>query len=1599
MKLFPIFKKHLILLVVFLLGAMSSSNLYAQTGSIAIEDSLLNKFSIEDLVKLKKMLEQERQRLIEEQQKDLQRGIDLSKDFLNKKREENEKQDLILIRVAEYYIEEADAEFEDAMERYNRLYDEYEKQLEAYRAGKIKVEPKKPEFPHKNYEKPIAIYDLILKNFPESDLADDALYNKAYLLEKMNKEEAARQVYQELIDKYPEGEYTPEAYMHLAEFYFQPKLGQTREEAIRNLRKAALLYKNVIQFKDSPRYDEALYKLGWTYYRLAADNPENYTDAILYFTLVIQDIEKHRKIDPEGKYVKSNIQPEAMQYLAACFVDTVYAPDGIEKITRYLQDLGMPRFGVKVLSDMGDLYARIVDYNKSIRAYNRLLELYPDYIHAPLIGKKIADVYVLANRPEDAYRQREKVFEMYNPTSEWYAKIEQSDIPERLDVLNEAYKITEEALRGNLLYKLAQAEELEKTGGDSLAAYSEFAKLAKKYIEYFPTDKNAYEINWSLAYVLDTELGRYKEAFEEYIRVSNDYLESEHREEAANNAIAVAQTLVQLKRATVDTAQVAGMDMAQIAARDLTEEEKMLAEAYDNYIKLFPDSEKTATYLANAGALYYQHGQFDLARKYYKTMVTKFPNAQQRSIGLISLMNSYFFLGKYKDAEYVARKIVETGNLPEDQMEIAKKRIGESIYKNAERLEQEGQYLAAAQEFFRVFTEGRANEKIVDLALINSARNYEKAEEWQKAIAVYDTLVENFPNSSYRLIALGRIADAYKQIEDYKGVGRTYERIVKLYPESKDAEAALYNASIFYAKAGAWADAVRANNKYIEKYPQNPESKDLLFENARYYLKLNDLAAANRIYNDFAQNYPNDPRTIEAFYRRGEYYFERGQYNLARQEFQKAIAKSEEFARIGKDPNLYYAAEAYFKLGEIEYKEFQDIKLTYPEATLRAQLKRKKDKLLATVDAFTKVIKLGSIRGFEAMYRVAEAYEKFAEAIADQELPPNLTEDQRLVMRDKVFKAAVPAYDRAVEEYKNVIKNIPIYAEKLEISLFDTTSTKQPTTETEDSVSIVLKENIQDSTRDVALRWYNKAEEKISYILYTVAERSSEFITAYLRQKSPFTGLKYLSWKKLLLERAVAPAVKVTMEAHLKNIRISSQVGLDNKYVRESKRKILLTNNILGDQYGLLTKEAAKIYRNQVKELVKLIDAGDNATTPDGLNSLDYNEQVLTTLDYINEFLGTSLHYYQNTLKFAAENNIQNDAVLTTEERLLNLAYETGSLMLDLANEAAQNRDNYYAKSDETGDQRFQLGGVYFDDQRSTLEEYAKRTLELAYQITKDYDIKNNIWTNLILAKLIELDPAKYLGDMPKEKLIVMSDSSWFVSDSFALDWTNPDLDDSQWKKAVVVKVPADMFFSLFAAEGINPPAIWITENKPVTEMSGPDTTTIDTTRSGPRSLELEDKEILEPELATKTQPDTTVKGPATSAEPDTLVAFFRKHFRLDARPVGGHVYITADDEYHFYLNGEYIKGDDTRIFTEVDSVEFIAFSDYLKQGDNLIAIDVGDYDNVPRYGLRFYMELELLPGEVTAAAERLRKKIAESVDENRLKTVMILNKNRIIYH
>ncbi|MCK5078117.1 MAG: tetratricopeptide repeat protein [Calditrichia bacterium] len=1565
-------------------------------------DDTLKKVSVDELLQLRRQLLDRQNKLRNMEQKLRGKGVGLSKEFINATRAENENQDKILIRVAEYYIENAEENFDGAMESYYQKLDEFDANYEKWQAGKIKTEPKEPPMPKLDYSKAITIYDVIVENFPEAELADDALYSKAFLYNKMEKGFETRRSYQEIIDKYPDSQYVVEAYMQLGEYYFMPREDKNTEENIIEMQNAIRLYRKVLKYKDSKRYDEALYKLGWTYYRLAGEDPDHFNDAIVYFTALVKDVEKAKKLDPDEKISNVDLEPEALEYIGICFSDETYEKSGIQNCKSYVEKLGRPGFGVEIIRNLGSTYAKVDNNTEAINSYNELLSMYPDYKNAPEIQKNVADIYYKIDDPVNAYTANEVLFNNYNPNSEWYKNYQQEEEDEtRFEILDNAYKYTEEALRTNVVYDVNMAQDRELQGENVTESYTKIVDQAYQYLEVYPTDKNAYGINWSLALVLDTKLGKYEEAYEEYISVSNDYLEDDYREAAANNAIVVADSLVFFaKQETLveDTVKVEGMEKAAPVATDLTETEKRLAEAYDNYLKLFPKGEKTPDILVAAGGLFYEHRQYESAKTYYKTLVTRFPNAKEKNLAFFSMMNTYFQLGQYVDAELVARKIVEMENIPEEKREMALKRISESIYKNAEKLEQEENYVEAGYEYLRVFRDAIGDVKFVDLALLKAGVAFDKAEQYNKAIEAYFLLADNCPKSKYAIHALEAVAQDYKILEDYVKVAETFEDIYKRFPEKKEAEIALYNSSYYYAEAKDWQSAIRINELYVERYPDSPDSKDLYFENAKYYLKLDNLESANEIYRQFALKFPNDPRVVEAYFQRGKYYFDNDQFEPAKTEFTAAINKSEELRRTGNDPNAPIAAEAMYSLAEILYKEYESVEFRYPESQIRQSINIKKALLTQLETLYKKIIGYGSIRSFEAMFKIAYLYESLANSISMPIFPENMSLENRIAEKSKMLVSSVNIFEKALEEYINVNRTIPMLAERMGFSLTEDAVIEEIEPAFEDSIQVMDKETLIDSTKIVAKKWLRNSEEKISQVLYVMAERNAAITSDIVNAPNPYPPL---SWEYVLYQeqliRSIVPKIGITIRAHIRNINESEKRNISNKYVLESERKLLQAANMVGNIYENALNGTFRQYKILIEKFDKLVKEGDQATDESGYTYYDYYDNILNIIDYFNTFAGSSLNGYENTLKFANENNIVNDVSKTTEEKCMYLA-STASDEIKIFVDYAKIKSEYYQAlyDSNTTNLNYQDGQIFFSDFAASLADYNRNILENAFAIHETYNIEN-YWHNIVLAKLIEIDPNTYLANIPKEKLIITTDEEWKVSNIYDPGFAYKDFDETSWVNGKIVELPPELSFPMFDSIGVNPPSIWIyslTEEPALMDM---DTIVQDTTLiTDSLGAVVATQDSLAADTLAAVVSDVINYADIDTGEVSTI--YFRKTLELPSKPINGYLMVTADNDFRLYINEEYILDDFDDDFEKIEKMNLLHFQEFLMTGvTNLIAIDVADNTGKPRNGLRFYLYLELMPKEITKTLANMRNAKEYELDKVELKKISILNKNRIV--
>lgn len=1524
----------------------------------AVSDSILEQYSVEELMEFKKYYQGELTELEKQKTQISEIAISDGEAFI-RKHPDSKIIDKIYMRLGELY-------FEKANEDYLAAQQNYDNQLKKYEDGLLAQEPVEPK---KDFSKSLEMYERILKEFPQSDLVDDAIYNKAYLISEMGQPEEGLKIYQHLMDEFSESRYVPECLMRIAEYYFNPP--------VNNIEKAIEVYKEVLNHRDSPRYDEALYRLGWSYYRL-----NMYPEAVSFFTLLADDLERTKQLDPNQKYSNPALQEESVEYIGISFLDY----GGVEGAAAYLKDIGGRKYGFKILQKIGDTFMQEKEeYGQAINAYQTLLDMFPLAPEAPSIQLKIVQCHQKLENDMDAYLARKTLFNNFGPASDWW---KQND---SLKVRQKALSLSEQALRENITLLYQRAEELKDQD-----LYQQAVNDSREYLKAIPKDSNSALIHWNMALTLDLKLKRYDEAYQEYMHVTDLYWETKYQRFAAENAIALAKeeatntdSLAQLQRQQskeMAADEKVVKDEADLKAAlkhdmvELKETDKKLAAAYDNFIMLYPHEPKTAVILANAGALHYNHNQFQKALRYFNTLVRHFPEGQDVEYAQFTIMECYFGKQDFKSSEIIARKLKSSAKFPAI-VQKATRRLAESIFLQAEALVDSGLHLKAGNEFVRVVVEV-PDILFADLALFNGALQYDAAHEYRRAVESYDYLIQTFTNSKYRLDAMNNMALDYGELKEYRNAAISYEKLAAIHPERKRASDALYNSSVFYVRSEDWKSAIRVNTDYVSRFPDSDDAADLYFEIANHHLKLNNLDEANKIYGEYVAKFPTSVRVVESHFKRGEYYRDNDQADQARVEFEKALQKSEELKASGLNPNNYYTAEALFALTNLKFNEYERVEFSGSAEQIEESKKLKKAFLLDLVDNYAKVARFGTLRLYEATYQIGRTYEEFGATWARQQLP-EMEETKRVVANKEINEAAAQLYERAVESYTNGVQALTRIADDFETAIKAKRQAERADTTGNNELAATQygRVTIEDSTLYIARKWIEHSREKISEVIYDIAELNQESVNRFLQAAVPteLDDVAALEYRNQVLDKAIRPLINEIVVTHTRNVNVALQMGLDNQWVTQSKQKLFTTGNILPGEYKRLAFDALATYSRKSEQYLEHVNNGNK--DPQMVT------QMATVIDYANAFSRGTLKFYQNTIENARAQAVEDNFVQNTEIEMMKTTFLLSMAMDSLSNYA--NHQQIACKNNLKNTEHSALEeAVYtFEDNFYSFREAKKSLLESGYTLSNDMGIAN-IWTNNVLFELVKSAPDKYQGlmDLKSANLLIMSDASWKTTDQYLPEWIGIDFDDSKWTIAQVLQ-------EAVLIGGVTTNQIWcmkidtlVVEKKrePVTSgINWSDSTLSDSARWAYRRAQVFGDSVA-----------------AASAKPEYVYefkvkpvprAFFRKTFEMNGLPVSGEFVISPEISYNLFLNGEYIAASDGNP-AGGNTINKHRLNELLRMGRNVLAIEVKTV-NAAQNGLKAQLSLSLLP-----EWDKKQKQFKFRMMDAKAKQNLIFNKNVMIY-
>ncbi|MCD4665195.1 MAG: tetratricopeptide repeat protein, partial [Bacteroidales bacterium] len=1186
-------------------------------------------------------------------------------------------------------------------------------------------------------------------------------------------------------------------------------------------------------------------------------------------------------------------------------------------------------------------------------------KMYPDNDQAPEIQEKIIHCHRLTNNDMLAYIARDKLYDKYKPGSAWWLIHEDEKSRERV------YEITERVLRDNITL-LYQKAEFNKDKDIYFLAVND----CRKYLKTFPTDSSAPRIHWNMALTMDTQLRQYDQAFEEYMKLCDLYWSSKYQRYAAENAIALAKDAVELDTTrknitppTVTTLTLQDSSRSLLSAFnynriELSDNEKKLARAFNNYIKQFPHEPQTVKILVNAGALHFNNNIFPEALRYFNTIVKQFPDNEDIDYIKYQILESYFGKGDYRSAEIVARKLKNNPEVAPELADKAKRRLAESIFLAAKVYADSSDHLQAGNEYLRVVREVPGIE-FADLSLFNAAWEYDKAKEYSRAVETYNYLIETRFDSKYTYDAMNNLAIDYGELEDYSNAALTYERLSTLTADKSQAHDALYNSSVVFVKAEEWKDAIRINSKFVQKFPDSEDTDDMFYDIATFYLNLDELDKANQIYGEYADRFPNSPRVVETFFHRGKYYENKNEFDLAIVEYQKAVKKNEEFHQNNLETNDYFAAEALSEATKIKFNDFREIEFTLPVANMELNKKKKRDLLIEIVDDFTHVASFGTVRLYEATYSIGKAYEEFANTWSRQEIPP-MEKTRRIVTQKEINETTVDLYGKAEDSYKQSVEILARLANEYEQSLIDADSSEIPRAE--------LKKNVsRDSTLYIARRWIERSKEKISQVIYDMAELNLSTVYDFLNAPIPsgLSSIAEMEYNNQLLNRAIAPLIKEIAEGHGRNVRDAWKMGIENQWVKLSRQKILKTNNLLASEYNKLANKSLDLYQASSENYANLVE--NSGTTPEGWDAIAVSDQMANLIDFSEEFTERSVEIYKASITKASEENIQDPAVSQTNELILKDLYEIVQRYKTLSKTANSNSREYENKFKATNKLEYEDALFSFEDNYFSFKEKSKELLEFAYQISQDMEISNP-WATKIQLSLVEISPREYssLLDLKIVTKQSFSDLTWLVTDKYTEGWVAPDFNDEQWSAPEFMNSAHQTFDS-------NLSPIWLS----VYDTLGFVYDTTFVTINDSASIDTTGKFLV------KTRPQL---GKVPSAH-----VYFRKQFIVNGLPVSAQIKLKINDSYNIFLNGEYVA-----TFIPNDSTEsqehFHNLTDILVDGENLIAIEGKDSD-LSGNGLTAMLTVSSLPGW-----EDKKRQILYETSDKKIKENLAMDKYIIIY-
>jgi tetratricopeptide (TPR) repeat protein len=266
-------------------------------------------------------------------------------------------------RIIEDYAEVAPDEMDDALyhlehllfERERRAFEDAQQVYESRREQADATGTAAPPEPKPRYPAARAIAERLVREFPDSSLAEDALYDLGYMRSEEGDRAGASAMFERLARENPRSRYAPEAHFRVAEYAFETnRLVDAEKHYVLALRRGVTGFT-----------DKALFKLGWIYHDLRRPDEAKRTLSML-LERQVREIEamgaelaplpslffpapRRSEIPDARRRSVDDVYPETLEALARVYAEAGGAAALLDFVNGHDRDGEPPRYAAPLL--------------------------------------------------------------------------------------------------------------------------------------------------------------------------------------------------------------------------------------------------------------------------------------------------------------------------------------------------------------------------------------------------------------------------------------------------------------------------------------------------------------------------------------------------------------------------------------------------------------------------------------------------------------------------------------------------------------------------------------------------------------------------------------------------------------------------------------------------------------------------------------------------------------------------------------------------------------------------------------------------------------------------------------------------------------------------------------------------------------------------------------------------------------------------------------------------------------------------------------------------------------------------------------------------